>query len=116
MNPFEILGYVFLAVYVLWVYYLASMSLLRARADGKVKPGTFQAFAVLFVVAPGLLLDWLVNVTICTALFAEIPETWRELVTGRLQRHCGQPTWRGRIASFICRQLLDRFDPTGKHC
>lgn len=106
----------FVAVYGLFVYYLAVMNLVRAREMGFIKPGTRQSLFLALIVLPGVFLDWAVNMTICNLLFLELPKSWKELVTGRLKRHCGKQTWRGKVATWICHNLLDNFDPSGRHC
>jgi hypothetical protein len=115
-QVFLYIGYALLSLYVLWIYYLAVMALRRAKINGTVKPGWFQSIVLATVVFPGVFFDWLANFTIATVLFLELPGSWGELVTGRLKRHCKKPTWRGAIARFVCHELLDRFDPAGRHC
>lgn len=101
------------SVYALWAFYLASMALVRARADGRL--GT-PAFSLgLPIVAVGLLLDCAVNLTVASLLFLDAP---RELlVTRRLKRYHAQGSgWRTRLAAYVCKNFLDQFDPTGEHC
>jgi hypothetical protein len=116
LDGAKYVGWGVLIAYALWVYYLAVMSLRRAKAAGTINPGAFQTFALVLVVVPGVALDWLANFTVATVIFLEFPKSWGELVTGRLKRHCGLLTWRGVLAKFVCTELLDRFDLTGKHC
>lgn len=99
------------ALYVLWLMYLAIMSLIRAYEAGTLsKP----AFALgLPALAVGYTLDVLVNAVVFTALFAELPREWT--VTARLQRHAKEGGWRGKVSSWIGEHLLDTFDPDGKH-
>jgi len=42
------------------------------------------------------------------------PREW--LVTDRLTRLHDRSDWRGRLARWICINLLDYFDPSGRHC
>lgn len=102
----------FLSLYALWVFYLAVMALKRARDAGTLtKTARVMGTPVLFI---GLLLDFLVNVTVMTVLFAELPKEW--LVTSRLQRHAKHDDKPGcmRVVAWL-RQFLDPFDPSGKH-
>lgn len=105
------------SVYVLYVYYLAVMALRRAKLEGLIEPGTRQSVLLATVVLPGVVLDWVGNFVLGTVLFLELPKSWGELITGRLKRHCCKgDTWRSKLATFICHQMLDTFDPGGKHC
>lgn len=101
----------FAGVYALWVFYLAVMSLKRAKDDGKLSTlSLWFGYPVLFT---GLLLDLLVNVFVLTPLLLELP---REMtVTARLRRHNRSSTgWAKKVAVFF-EPLLDPFDPTGDH-
>ena len=117
MSILEPILWLFFIVYISETYYLAVMSLYQAMREGKVDKGTmtYKVFFALWV-APGLALDYLVNLTLGTALFQELPQRRWELVTHRLKRHCGQDTWRGKMATWICHKMLDKFDPRGRHC
>ncbi|MGD7407528.1 hypothetical protein ACQCP7_25990, partial [Ralstonia pseudosolanacearum] len=63
--------YAFLLLYALWVFFLAVMSLKRAKDAGTL---TFWnkmfGYPVLFV---GLLLDFLANTLVLTVLLGELP-------------------------------------------
>lgn len=100
-----------LLLYILWLLYLAVMSLMRARDAGTLsKPAYILGLPALGI---GLALNAFVNVTIFSAILLEVP---RELtVTSRLQRHAPDDSWRGKIARAIGKYLLDTFDPDGKH-
>lgn len=101
----------FFSVYMLWVFYLAVMSLKRAKDAGILtRTAAVFGYPVLYI---GLLLDMLVNVLVMTLVLLEWP---RELlVTSRLQRHNRYDTgWRKNFASWAA-PLLDPFDPSGEH-
>lgn len=104
--------------YATWIFYLAVMSLMRARDAGILSP--FAHALGLPILWVGLVLDMLFNVLICTPLFLELPQ--EVLTTGRVSRHVraipngGYGPWRSRLALFLCRNLLDVFDPSGTHC
>jgi hypothetical protein len=67
-------------------------------------------------VALGYALDFLANVFVATLVFVELPR--EALVTTRLKRHVNTPTsaWRTAIATWVCDEMLDVFDPSGNHC
>ena len=104
------------AAYFLWVYYLAVMALKRAIDAGTAHPAAKWA-GYLLVLPPALVTDWAVNIILCTVLFADLPASKGELVTGRLKRYAESPGWSKRKASsiWIAEAFLDVFDPSGKH-
>ncbi len=65
-----------------------------------------------------ILADTLFNIFIGTFLFMELPR--EALFTARLERMLDiyQPVvrWRFKVAKYICSNLLDPFDPDGRHC
>lgn len=100
-----------LLLWALWVVYLAVMSLKRGKDAGTL---TFWCkvfgYPVLFF---GLLLDLICNLLVLTVILGEVP---RELtVTSRLKRHNRTSTgWRKAVAVWA-EQLLNQFDPSGRH-
>lgn len=100
------------AFYLLWALYIIVMSLQRARRDGTLSMPALILGAPLIVA--GVVLDAIVNLTVMSVLMLELPREW--LVTARLKRHCGMGTRRGSIARWMCQNLLDTFDPDGRHC
>lgn len=102
-----------LAIYVVWIFYLAVMNLKRAR-DNKTltKPALMFGYPILLV---GYVADILLNVSVCSLLFLEIPKEFT--VTARVQRHLYTGSgWREKLAGWFCHNLLNAFDPDGKHC
>lgn len=101
------------SLYLLWVMYLAVMSLARAREVGALsKPALILGYPLFAV---GLAFDVLVNVVILSVVFLELPK--EATFTGRVSRHCLNGTgWRKRLACWICHDFLDAFDPSGRHC
>lgn len=102
-----------LPLYLLWFLYLGVMNLKRAYDAGTL-PETAYCLG-LPLLGIGYLYDALMNLTVMTVLMLELP---RELlVTARVSRHqrCSSG-WRYRIAHWMCKNLLDPFDPSGCHC
>lgn len=100
-------------LYPLWICYLAVMGLMRARDAGTLtRDARILGAPMLYI---GLLIDFLYNVTVCTILFLELP---RELlVTSRVSRHKFQGQgFRKELATWICVNMLDPYDPAGCHC
>lgn len=102
-----------LTTYTLWILFLAVMCLKGARDRGTLpKPAYYFALPILGM---GYALDFLVNMFIMTPLLFEFPKEL--LVTARCSRHklFGEGR-RKKIATWICENLLDPFDPSGCHC
>lgn len=114
-GPIAAIGGVVAYCYVFWLLYVLVMGLYRASLDGKLTGLTlWLAYPiVLFAIAVDLIANW----TIACVVFAELPNSFLELVTGRLSRYIDGPDgWRKDRATWVCHTLLDLFDPTGKHC
>lgn len=101
----------FLALYALWVFYLAVMNLKRVRDAGQLhKTAAVLGYPVLFV---GLALDIVLNWTVMTVLLLELPK--ESTISSRLKRHNEVGTgWRMHVVRFF-EPLLDPFDPSGDH-
>lgn len=96
----------------LWVLYLAIMQLDSAKKAGRLSK-TARRIAVPLL-AVGLVVDVLFNLIWGTVLFLDVP---RELLfTSRVSRLNDGDGWRGRMARWVCCELLDPFDPDGQHC
>lgn len=67
------------------------------------------------IVAVGYIGDILFNIIFGTVLFLELPHYKRLTLTARMQRLLiTDGGWRFKIAYFICRKLLEPWDPN--HC
>lgn len=110
---FSIIGWTLGSAYLLWICYLAITNLRRAQKAGKLHP---LAHALgMPLVAFGIALDCLVNVTIVTLIAADLPREF--FVTTRMKRYQRQGSgWRFDTANWVCRNLLDAFDHDGCHC
>lgn len=100
-----------LLLWSLWVFFLAVMSLKRAKNAGLL--GFWSkvfGYPVLFI---GLALDFLCNFLVLTVLLCELPR--EGTVTSRLKRHNATSTgWRKAVAAWA-EPLLDPYDPSGDH-
>jgi hypothetical protein len=109
---FQAVAYGVTSFYLLWILYLAVMNLQRARDNGSIsRPAYILGLPLLYV---GLLVDCVVNLIPVSFLFLELPKEL--LVTQRLTRHANSSEgWRKRLAIWFAVNLLDTFDPSGKH-
>lgn len=100
-----------LALWLLWVFFLACMNLKRAKEAGQLtKTALVFGTPVLWI---GYLLDAFVNITLMTVVMWELPKEW--LVTDRLARHHKTSTgWRLAVVLWF-EPLLDPYDPSGDH-
>lgn len=94
-----------------WVLYVAAMNFKRVYELGNV--GRFAKIngrIVWFIAQP---IDLALNI-LWSILLLDFP---RELLLSpKLKRLKAKGGWRGKIATFVCRELLNPFDPDGKHC
>jgi hypothetical protein len=99
------------STYLLWIFFLAVMSLKRAKDAGQLTTAAkVLGYPVLIV---GYALDCFVNMTVMTILLLEIPE--ETTVTSRLSRHLNHgKSWRKAVAVWAA-PLLDPYDPSGRH-
>ena len=103
--------YSFLCLYFLWIFYLAVMTLKRAR-DANLLTKNATAFGVPVLIV-GLVLDFIANVFVMSLMLLELPK--ETTVTARLKRHNKESTgWRLSIVKWA-EPLLDTFDPSGDH-
>lgn len=100
------------AVPVVWAWYLSVMHLKTAHDAGVLTPAA-KALGYPWL-AIGLAVDVAFNALYGSLMFLEPP---RELLfTSRVSRLSARSDWRGRLARWICAELLDPFDPAGRHC
>lgn len=105
-------AYSVLAFWCLWVLFLAVMNLGQAKAEGKLHG--FALYAGYTVLAVGLLVDLVVQITVATVLWLELPREWT--VSGRVERLCKNGSgWRQRLALWFRHTLLAPFDRSGGH-
>lgn len=101
------------ALWLFYVFYVFTMGVYRVQLAGKLT-GLSKVLLMPFVVV-AVLMDVACQMTVATVVFLELPKEL--LVTARLQRYIvGDDGWRKKVAVYICNNLLDPFDPNGKHC
>ena len=105
------LGGAVLALYALWIFYLAAMNLRRAREAGRLTR-TALAFALPIIVL-AIAIDVAVNLVLATVVFLDRPREWT--VSERLSRYLPAGGWRSSVAWWVALHLLDPFDPSGSH-
>lgn len=110
------LGWVLIYLYVFWLLYVLIMGFYRAWLAKKL-PRTALVLASPALVL-GYLVDLLANWTLATLWFRELPRRPLELVTDRLSRYIGlqNACWHKEHAEWVCKTLLDYFDPHERHC
>lgn len=106
---YVVIGIVMFTFYT-WGAYLAVMNLMRVK-----ETLTFETKCFAYPLAAiGVISDFLYNVIVGTIIFVELPREY--LLTKRLKRHLERDNWRGAMSRWLCRHLLDPFDPKGTHC
>jgi hypothetical protein len=117
MTPFAYsVAAVLLTLWSLWYLYIIVIGIYHAHLKHTLSlPAKILGAPAIIV---GFILDWLINWTIASIWFLELPDTPLELVTGRLARYLKNGTERQkRNANSICTKLLDIFDPNPQgHC
>lgn len=103
------------ALWAFWLLYVFTMGLYRAFLLRRLRGLSLALCAP--VVAVAFAVDLVMQFTVFAVVFAEVPREW--LVTHRLRRYMRElpaAHWRRRWADYLCKHLLDPFDPTGAHC
>jgi hypothetical protein len=105
--------YTALFTWIFWAGYVLVMGIYRAYLTKRLSRISL-ILGFPFIIA-GYLMDVGANLIIAPFIFLDLPQEM--LVTTRLQRYIKNGTgWRVTVASFICENLLDIFDPSGDHC
>jgi hypothetical protein len=111
-----------LCLIVLWIFYLAAMSLQSAHKAGRMKKMHWLPKCIAYVVfLIACVLDALFNMTIFVLLLWDIPRLRSKprewLLTERLERIIQEEDGRrGRLANWICAEWLNPFGQSGVHC
>ena len=99
------------AVWLLWVAFVAIMYLRRVRDRwGLTSAQKVFGYPLLII---GYVLDVALRLTVASALFLRVPQ-W-ETVSALLEREAGGTGWRKAMAHWVREDLLADFDPTGSH-
>jgi len=99
------------SIFLLWVFYLAVMSLARVKdATGLNRQSERLGTLVLII---GYLLDFNANIGVMTALLLEWPR--ETTVTARLKRHNKAGIGWGAKVARAFEPILDPYDPSGDH-
>lgn len=102
-------------MYIFYVFYILAMGVYRAFLTGRLS--TVAKVLLFPIVALAILIDVACQYTIATIVFKDLPVAKEYMVTERLSRYVKDGEgWRFKIASFICENMLDIFDPSGDHC
>lgn len=102
----------YLVLVVTWIFYVAIMHL-KMKLPTMSPVAKFHAYLALFLF--GYPLDVIANVIVSLLAFQRPPKNW--LLTGTLKWWIASPDKRrAKWAGYICRDLLNPFDPSGKHC
>jgi len=102
--------YIYLAITGMWILYLAGMNLKR-NEHKLTLPAKLIAYPAFWF---GLLCDVVFNIVLGTVFFIEPPREF--LFTARCERHMHDDNWSGALARWFCKNLLDPYDPDGRHC
>jgi len=102
---------IFVVTYLFWTCYLAYTSL-KASKDLNTLPRVAFILA-LPLIAAAYVLDVFYNIFIASFIFLELPRTLT--LTARCSSHLSDTGWRGNLARWLCKNLLDPFQ-TGGHC
>ena len=102
--------------WALFVFYLAYCAIWQAKKNGKLAAAPWPAKAALWsILIVAVVLDFVFNVTVGSLAFLEPPEVFkRPLFTARCKKWMESPTWRGRLARWVCEGWLNPFQ--ANHC
>jgi hypothetical protein len=89
------------------------MCLYRAKLNKTItKTALILGYPILLV---GGLIDIALNITLFSLVFFEKPQDW--MLTQRMARYRKTDLgWRGKLAIWMCNNLLNFADPSGQHC
>lgn len=104
-----------LATLLLYNGFLSYCTLRQMRDSGRLgeMPKVAQAHcwgSLYFFLS----LDVLFNITLGSMVFLESPEMKRLTFTARCKKWMGHPSWRGKIAGWVCKGWLNPGEPG--HC
>jgi len=118
MDPVFIVTSGFVATFILWFMFVNVMYiknvLLKKYPDGWKYKALMTIGVPLIII--GLIYDVIFNITYGTLIFLEWPHKDRLTLSTRMTRIIeNRPeTWRGTLAIFFCKYLVEPWDPG--HC
>ena len=100
-----------IATIVLWLFFIAMMTIIGDAKHIQELSIPKRIFVVAFVIV-----DVVYNYTYGAALFLEFATKDRKTLTNRLKGYLReQPeSWRGKLAQFMCKYMIEPWDPG--HC
>lgn len=104
---------ILLSIWALWMLYVFTMGLYRLKLKNELKGiNLIMGWPIVIL---GFVVDIIVNIVAGSLIFLDPPKEL--LMTSRLKRYVDKDMgWRNKLASSICINMLDIFDPKGKHC
>jgi hypothetical protein len=108
-----VLLYSLAAIYALWILFVFSMATLRAKRDGIAS--RVALLLAMPTVLCALILDVVLNYSVFVLLTLDFPKIGEWTFSQRLSRLVRQTGWRSCVAGWLARNLLDPYDPSGKH-
>lgn len=103
--------YAAVSIFLLWVFFLAVMSLARVKKTTGLNRQSEQLGTLVLII--GYVLDFNANVGVMSVLLLEWPR--ETTVTARLKRHNRAGIgWRAYVAKMF-EPILDPYDPSGDH-
>jgi hypothetical protein len=112
----------FIVAYGTLAFFCFGMSLYRAYRAKTLTKTLWVLFG--WTVPLFLFADFICN-TFCGSIILLEPPVWHfganwrdseVMLTARLSRWEKSDSWRGRVAKWLCHNLLDPLDPRGQHC
>lgn len=100
--------------YLCWILYVVIMGTYRAHLTDRLTG--FNRYMSIPIVVLGIVFDIIGNLILATIIFMDVPREW--MFTDRLKRYKNSDklTRRSKIATYICDNILDPFDPRNNHC
>lgn len=101
--------YAVVSMFILWFFFINVMT--WKKYESKI-PNWIKPILKLIAII-GIVWDFLFNITFATVIFLELPK--ETMLTFRMQRILlTDDGWRFKVARFICRYLVEPWDPN--HC
>jgi len=108
--------YWLLATFFFWFIFATLMRIRDRRERYDTDQWQYWALTILgyVLLIPGYPYDVIYNLTYGTLMFWQTPRKWEWTFTARLQRCVHLVTWRGQLARFFCRYLIEPW--SSDHC